>query len=194
MLLHAVTTPGVSRYMMLHAVTTPGVSRHRPTLRAPPCVVSGCQDGSLGYWSAKRKKPIAMVPHAHGEAPWGGACWLSAMASPCFSDLAISGSCDGSIRFWHCDEEARSVSQVPLHAVTRRYWHFSQVPLHAVTRRHMPPHAATFRHMPPHAACYLPLYRLQRAATTPRFPRCRSCAASPLQTPLPTSVTGCNRM
>ena len=49
---------------------------------------------------------------AHGHAPWGGACWLTAMTTVPFSDVAISGSCDGALRFWHCNEASRSLQQV----------------------------------------------------------------------------------
>ena len=65
------------------------------SLLHPEAFVSGSQDGSIAYWSARRKRPLAKVPHAHGVAPWGGPCWVSALASLPFSDLAISGSCDG---------------------------------------------------------------------------------------------------
>lgn len=67
--------------------------------------VSGGQDGTLTLWSTKRKRPVATRALAHGIAPWGGPCWISALASPNFSDVAVSGSCDGTLRFWHCDEE-----------------------------------------------------------------------------------------
>lgn len=62
--------------------------------------VSGSQDGTLALWSSLRKKPLAQAAAAHGEARWGGACWMSALTSLPFSDLAISGSCDGQLRFW----------------------------------------------------------------------------------------------
>ena len=66
--------------------------------------VSGAQDGSLTLWSSKRKKYLHKLSLAHGEAPWGGPCWISALASPAYSDVAISGSCDGQLRFWHAEE------------------------------------------------------------------------------------------
>ncbi len=68
------------------------------------------QDGSLTLWSAKRKRPLATQPLAHGSAPWGGACWLTALAAPAFSDVVVSGACDGQLRFWHCDETERQLS------------------------------------------------------------------------------------
>ena len=71
--------------------------------------VSGGQDGQLTLWSAKRKRPVCTVPNAHGQAPWGGPCWLSALTAPGYSDVAISGSCDGSVRFWEVDEAERTM-------------------------------------------------------------------------------------
>ena len=58
-------------------------------------------------WSSKRKRPLASAALAHGSAPWGGPCWLTALAAPAFSDVVVSGSCDGHVRFWHCDEAER---------------------------------------------------------------------------------------
>lgn len=72
--------------------------------------VSGGQDGQLTLWSAKRKKALATAPLAHGGAPWGGPCWLSSLCAPPYADVAISGSCDGFIRFWGCDEQERALT------------------------------------------------------------------------------------
>ena len=74
--------------------------------------VSGSQDGGLALWNTNRKRPIAKKAAAHGTAPWGGPCWVSALASLPYSDVAISGSCDGHVRFWGCDDEARQMSEV----------------------------------------------------------------------------------
>ena len=74
------------------------------------CFASGAQDGSLTLWSAKRKRYLATVPLAHGSALWGGPCWISALASPAYSDVLISGSCDGHVRFWHADEAERQLA------------------------------------------------------------------------------------
>ena len=60
--------------------------------------VSGGQDGKLTLWSAKRKKALCTVPAAHGAAPWGGPCWISSLCAPAYSDMVISGACDGRIR------------------------------------------------------------------------------------------------
>ena len=60
-------------------------------------------------WSAKRKRALATVKRAHGTAPWGGPCWLSALSAPAFSDVVVSGSCDGQLRFWECNEGDRQL-------------------------------------------------------------------------------------
>lgn len=74
--------------------------------------VSGAQDGSLCLWSSKRKRYTARVTNAHGMAPWGGPCWISALCAPPYSDVVISGSCDGQLRFWHADEENRKLDRI----------------------------------------------------------------------------------
>jgi ribosomal RNA-processing protein 9 len=74
--------------------------------------VSGSQDGSLTLWSSKRKKCVASAPRAHGDAASGGPNWISALASPAYSDVVISGSCDGKLRFWHADENERAITQL----------------------------------------------------------------------------------
>jgi ribosomal RNA-processing protein 9 len=57
--------------------------------------VSSAQDGSLQLWSTERKKPVGSIPHAHGEGNW-----ISSLSSVPNSDLVVSGSSDGWIRFW----------------------------------------------------------------------------------------------
>ena len=73
---------------------------------------SGSQDGALALWSSQRKRPLATVAAAHGESQWGGPAWLTSLAAPPFSDLLISGSHDGRLRFWHADEGGRSLTPV----------------------------------------------------------------------------------
>ena len=80
--------------------------------------VSGGQDGKLTMWSARRKKAAATVKLAHGKAEWGGPCWISALCAPTYGDVAISGSCDGNVRFWHADEEGRQLTQLCAAPVT----------------------------------------------------------------------------
>jgi len=82
------------------------------TMLTASAFVSGSQDGHICLWSETRKKALATARRAHGPSPFGGPSWISALASPPLSDLAISGSCDGNIRFWHCDDGARTIEQV----------------------------------------------------------------------------------
>ena len=77
--------------------------------------------GALCLWLATRKKPVATALRAHGAgAPAaagsgadGGACnWVSALGVVPSSDLALSGSADGFLRFWRCDAHESSLEQV----------------------------------------------------------------------------------
>lgn len=82
----------------------------------PTAFVSGAQDGTLTLWSAMRKKPLASVRVAHGRGGanigGGSPCWVSSLASVACSDLFASGSCDGHVRWWRADEEARCIEAV----------------------------------------------------------------------------------
>ena len=85
---------------------------------SPTSFVAGAQDGTLSLWSSMRKRPLATLPTAHGlgGALTGGApCWITALAAPPHSDVVLSGSCDGALRFWHADDAGRSLS--PIHSV-----------------------------------------------------------------------------
>jgi WD40 repeat protein len=81
--------------------------------------------GSLCLWLATRKKAVATARLAHGRAtpactaatdawrPDGGGCnWISALGVVPFSDLAASGSADGTVRFWRCDAQESALEQV----------------------------------------------------------------------------------
>ena len=80
--------------------------------------LSGAQDGSIALWSSKRKKYLAKLDRAHGVADSGSANWISALCAPAFSDVAISGSCDGVVRFWHANEDNRSLDPLLTAPVT----------------------------------------------------------------------------
>ncbi|KAK4537775.1 hypothetical protein CDCA_CDCA14G3800 [Cyanidium caldarium] len=63
----------------------------------PQAFVSGGDDGCLSLWSTRRKKPVEVLPNAHGPSPHA---WISALASPGQSDLVASGANDGAVRLW----------------------------------------------------------------------------------------------
>jgi ribosomal RNA-processing protein 9 len=64
----------------------------------------------LCLWDAQRKKPQAVVLHAHGRGNW-----ISAVAAVPYADLIASGSCDGFVRVWQCANHGRAL--VPLVAI-----------------------------------------------------------------------------
>lgn len=77
--------------------------------------------GALSLWLVTRKKPVATVHCAHGastpagegSAADGGSCnWISALCAVRNSDLALSGSADGFLRFWRCDAQENALEQV----------------------------------------------------------------------------------
>lgn len=73
---------------------------------------TGGEDGSLALWFAMKKKPAVLVPAAHGYSAAGVPRWISAIGCLKQSDLVVSGSNDGLIRFWRADVGARSLEQV----------------------------------------------------------------------------------
>ncbi|GMF31137.1 unnamed protein product [Phytophthora fragariaefolia] len=73
--------------------------------------VTGGDDGSLSLWFNGRKKPVCVIPNAHGGK------WISSVAVMPRTDLIASGSSDGQIRLWQADLKARSliaVASIPL--------------------------------------------------------------------------------
>jgi len=67
--------------------------------------VSGGDDGAINFWSAKRKKPIAVIRNAHG----GG--WITALGTCLNSDCFASGSSDGFLRFWRVTPDRSRIEQ-----------------------------------------------------------------------------------
>jgi ribosomal RNA-processing protein 9 len=58
--------------------------------------MTGSEDGSLALWTDKRKKPVCVLPRAHGDN------WITAVAAQAYTDFAVSGSSDGMLRLWNC--------------------------------------------------------------------------------------------
>jgi ribosomal RNA-processing protein 9 len=64
-------------------------------------MVSGGPDGSIRLWKETQKKSIAIVSDAHGhEASSVTARWICSLCAVKMSDLVLSGSNDGYLRFW----------------------------------------------------------------------------------------------
>ena len=70
--------------------------------------VTGGDDGSLALWHMDKKKPLAVVPKAHGD----DAPWIVSVAALKSSDLVVSGSSDGFLRFWRATLHPPSLEQV----------------------------------------------------------------------------------
>mmetsp|Transcript_28538 Transcript_28538/g.71728 ORF Transcript_28538/g.71728 Transcript_28538/m.71728 type:complete len:535 (-) Transcript_28538:703-2307(-) len=86
--------------------------------------VSGSEDGSLRLWSVSKKRPTFTYPTAHHlESPRliGPATpWITALAARTNTDLAVSGSDDGYVRFWRCSIPEKRISplfRAPLRGV-----------------------------------------------------------------------------
>ncbi|RLN52491.1 hypothetical protein BBJ29_001121 [Phytophthora kernoviae] len=69
--------------------------------------VTGGDDGSLSLWFNGRKKPVCVIPNAHGAGKW-----ISSVAVMPRTDLVASGSSDGQIRLWQANLQERSLSLV----------------------------------------------------------------------------------
>ncbi len=67
---------------------------------------SGQQDGSLALWSGVKKKPVCVVPAAHGGR------WIVAVAHLKNTDLIASGSYDGFVRLWRFTADLSRLTQV----------------------------------------------------------------------------------
>ncbi|XP_013199289.1 U3 small nucleolar RNA-interacting protein 2 [Amyelois transitella] len=76
--------------------------------------VSGSDNGSLCLWGVMKKKPLCVVPEAHGkenEVPR----WITSLATLLNSDIFASGSYDNCIRLWKVSDMYRKV--VPLFSI-----------------------------------------------------------------------------
>jgi len=64
------------------------------SMLSPKEFVSGAMGGQVSLWSTGRKKPTCTLTKVHGEN------WVTSIASIPYTDLAVSGSCDGFLRFF----------------------------------------------------------------------------------------------
>ena len=70
--------------------------------------ISGGDDGAVCLWQTNKKKPVAVMEHAHGE---GLGCdkWISAIEGFRYTDLVASGAGDGVVRLWKCEDVPKIV-------------------------------------------------------------------------------------
>ena len=89
--------------------------------------VSGSDGGALALWSVFRKKPVCVVPAAHGRDPSlrpeqayaeqelegrkvpapPQPRWITALVAVPYADLVLSGSWDGRVRAWRVSEDRK---------------------------------------------------------------------------------------
>lgn len=82
--------------------------------------VSGGDTGSICLWNTQKKKPVHTQTLCHGFHEVQSATeglvrtprWITAVASLRYSDMFVSGSWDGDVRFWKLDQKLRSFSLV----------------------------------------------------------------------------------
>lgn len=72
--------------------------------------VSCGDDGEICVWGILKKKPLCVISNAHGvNASNNQPNWITAVSCLPNSDLIVSGSCDGYLRFWKCEDNFRNV-------------------------------------------------------------------------------------
>ncbi|KAK7749933.1 pre-rRNA processing protein [Cytospora paraplurivora] len=93
--------------------------------------VTGSDNGSIALWSTQKKKPLFVLPRAHGVEPAltlerasgekdpdpavippPQPRWITALRTIPYSDIILSGSWDGYVRVWKLSEDKRRIERV----------------------------------------------------------------------------------
>lgn len=93
--------------------------------------VTGSDNGAIALWSTTKKKPLFILPHAHGmdpaltpeeasgeknpipEAiPPPQPRWITALRTIPYSDVILSGSWDGHVRVWRLSDDKKKIERV----------------------------------------------------------------------------------
>ncbi|KAI0168212.1 WD40-repeat-containing domain protein [Pestalotiopsis sp. NC0098] len=93
--------------------------------------VTGSDNGSIALWSLTKKKPLYIMPQAHGldpalkpeeisaeEVPDASIVpppqprWITALRAVPYSDVIFSGSWDGIVKVWKLSEDKKSLQPV----------------------------------------------------------------------------------
>jgi ribosomal RNA-processing protein 9 len=62
--------------------------------------LTGHDDGALNLWCKDKKKPFATVNSSHGQSTSGIPRGIMCCSSLGYSDIAVTGSNDGYVRYW----------------------------------------------------------------------------------------------
>lgn len=93
--------------------------------------VTGSDNGAIALWSVQKKKPLFVLPRAHGVdpplspsdvsaeenaepevVPAPQPRWITALKTIPYSDIILSGSWDGCVRVWRLSEDKRKIEPV----------------------------------------------------------------------------------
>ncbi|KAI9315601.1 WD40-repeat-containing domain protein [Dichotomocladium elegans] len=82
--------------------------------------ITGGDSGVISLWDINRKKPIFSQTEAHGintthsesEGDINTPFWITAVASLRYSDLFVSGSWDGFVRFWKISKDKKNFVEI----------------------------------------------------------------------------------
>ncbi|KRX14732.1 U3 small nucleolar RNA-interacting protein 2 [Trichinella nelsoni] len=72
--------------------------------------VTGADNNTISLWSVFKKNALYVKNNAHDST--GANCtdrWISALSTFRHTDLVLSGSCDGTLRFWKCADNLTSL-------------------------------------------------------------------------------------
>ncbi|KAL4736844.1 WD40-repeat-containing domain protein [Aspergillus similis] len=101
----------------------------------PTHFVTGSDNGSISLWSIHKKKPLYIIPHAHGFDPVPPVelispevdqqtaesnarflrptpRWITALTTVPGTDIVLSGSWDGWIRAWKISDDKRTIQSL----------------------------------------------------------------------------------
>lgn len=72
--------------------------------------VTGNDSGCVSIWGTLKKKPLCNINNAHGTNTINDQPnWISAVGALANSDLVVTGSFDGTLKFWRCTNNFKSL-------------------------------------------------------------------------------------
>lgn len=118
--------PGVNPRSLLHEG-----SMDRIAMIDDDLFITGSDNGALALWSVSKKKPVYILPIAHGvnppldplkssaevhpdpkDVPHPTPRWITALKTIPYSDVILTGSWDGYVRVWRLSEDKRKIEPV----------------------------------------------------------------------------------